>query len=95
MVPKRSKFFRAAHLCSLLTLLSLAACTSRTIKFINPHTGASATCSASGFGIGASFGEGFVSGCSRAYQERGYVQLDQLTPEQRKDLAGRGLLPQQ
>jgi len=74
-------------------LITVASCASQSVKFIHPQSGATAECSASGFGIGASFSEGFVSGCGRAYQERGYVKLDQLTAEQRAALEQRGLLP--
>ena len=76
-----------------LVLVSFSACATHTVKFIHPQSGASAECSASGFGIGASFSEGFVSGCGRAYEERGYVKLDQLTAEQRATLERRGLMP--
>jgi hypothetical protein len=76
-----------------LTLITLAGCAGQTVKFIHPQSGATAECSASGIGIGASFSEGFVSGCGRAYEERGYVRLDQLTPEQRAALEQRGLMP--
>ena len=76
-----------------LLLLTPAGCASQTVKFIHPQTGATAECSASGFGIAASFSEGVVRGCGRAYQERGFVQLDQLTPEQRAGLEQRGLMP--
>ena len=76
-----------------LMLITLAGCASQTVKFIHPQSGATAECSASGIGIGASFSEGFVSGCGRAYEERGYVRLDQLTPEQRAALEQRGLMP--
>ncbi len=77
----------------LLLCLALAACASHTVKFIHPQSGATAECSSSGFGIGASFSEGFVSGCGRAYEERGYVKLEQLTPAERAALEKRGLLP--
>jgi len=76
-----------------LLLLALSACSSRNVKFIHPQSGATAECSASGFGIGASFSDSAVSGCGRVYEERGYVKLDQLTPAQRADLEARGLLP--
>ena len=92
-VPKGSKLSCRAYLCSISTLFTLAGCANRTVNFIHPQTGASAQCGASGFGIGASFTEGLVSGCSRAWENRGYVQLDQLTPEQRENLERRGLLP--
>jgi len=93
MAVKHSQLCRAARICPALTLLALTGCASQTVKFIHPQTGATAECSASGFGIGASFSEGIVRGCSRAYQERGFVKLDQLTPEQRAGLEQRGLMP--
>ena len=73
--------------------LVLASCSSQGIKLIHPQSGATAECSASGFGIGASFGEGFVGGCARSYEERGYVQLERLTAEERASLERRDLLP--
>ena len=82
------------YLISMIFLpLVLAACSSQGVKLIHPQSGATAQCSASGFGIGASFGEGFVGGCARSYEERGYVQLERLTPEERASLERRGLLP--
>ena len=78
----------------LLTIaLCAAACSGQGVKLIHPQSGATAQCSASGFGIGASFGEGFVGGCARSYEERGYVPLERLTPEERASLERRGLLP--
>ena len=76
-------------------LFTLFACASQTVKFIHPQSGATAECSASGFGIGASFSEGFVGGCGRAYEERGYVRQKQLTPAQRESLERRGLMPKE
>lgn len=77
---------------SMLSLI-IPACSSQNVKFIHPQSGATAECSASGFGIGASFSESAVTGCGRAYEERGYVKVEQLTPDQRSDLERRGLLP--
>jgi hypothetical protein len=77
----------------IVFFLAISACTSQSVKMIQPQTGATADCSGSGYGIGASFGEGFVGGCARAYENRGYVRLEQLTPEQRASLERRGLLP--
>jgi len=76
-----------------IPLLILSACSSQNVKFIHPQSGATAECSASGFGIGASFSESAVTGCGRTYEERGYVKVEQLTPDQRSDLERRGLLP--
>jgi hypothetical protein len=78
---------------SLGILLALAACSSQSIKLIHPQSGATAECSGRGFAIGASIADGIVGGCARAYEERGYVALDRLRPEERADLERRGLLP--
>lgn len=75
-------------------LFAFAACSSQSIKLIHPQSGATAECSGSGFAIGTSIADGMVGGCARAYEERGYVALDRLRPEERADLERRGLLPQ-
>jgi hypothetical protein len=77
----------------ILIYAPFSGCSSQVIKFIHPQSGATAECSASGVGIGASFSEGFVSSCGRGDEDRGYIRLEQLTPEQRTDLERRGLLP--
>ena len=86
--------FPAVRLSSSMAMfLTLAACSSHSIKLINPQTGVTAECSANGFAIGASIPDGIVGGCSRAYEERGYVPLDQLRSDDRASLERRGLLP--
>jgi hypothetical protein len=74
-------------------VLLLSSCASHSVKMIHPQSGATAECSGSGYGIGAGFSDGFVSGCMRAYENRGFVRLESLTPEQRASLERRGLLP--
>ena len=76
-----------------LVLLVTSACSSQTVKLVQPQSGATADCSASGFGFGAVWVEETLGGCARPYESRGYVRLDRLTPEQRADLEQRGLLP--
>ena len=89
-----STIARAVRLSSSMAILfALAACSSHSIKLINPQTGATAECSANGFAIGASIPDGIVGGCSRTYEERGYVPLDQLRADDRATLERRGLLP--
>lgn len=73
--------------------LMLSNCASHSVKMIHPQSGATAECGGSGYGIGTSFSEGFVSGCMRAYENRGFIRVENLTPEQRADLERRGLLP--
>lgn len=84
-------FFRAVFFA--LLLLAVSGCTSQTVKMIQPQTGASAECSGSSYGFGPLFSESVADSCSRIYQERGYVVLERLTPEQRANLEQRGLLP--
>jgi hypothetical protein len=74
-------------------LLATSACTGQTVKMVQPETGASAECSGSSYGFGPLFSESVVDSCSRVYQDRGYVALERLTPEQRANLEKRGLLP--
>jgi hypothetical protein len=76
-----------------LFLLAGAGCTSQTVTMIQPQTGATAECSGSSIGFGPLFTESFVDGCARAYENRGYVALQRLTPEERARLEQRGLLP--
>lgn len=95
MLEPESGFPRAG-VCALaisLLLLAGAACSSQTVKLVQPQTGATAECSASGFGFSAAWVEETLSGCSRPYESHGYVRLDRLTPEQRAELDRRGLLP--
>ena len=84
---------RASSMALPLILLASAACSSQTVKLVQPQTGATAECSASGFGIASAWVEETLAGCARPYESRGYVRLDKLTPEQRADLERRGLLP--
>lgn len=75
--------------------LALSACTSQTVKMIQPQTGATADCSGSSYGFGQLFTESFVDSCARAYQDRGFVPLERLSPQARADLEKRGLLPKE
>ena len=79
----------------MLSLLMLNGCASQTVKFVQPQSGATAECSASGFGIGAGFSDSYLTSCVRSYEGRGFVKLDQLTPAQRADLETRGLMPKE
>jgi len=76
-----------------ILLVALTGCASHAANMIHPGSGATADCSASGVGFGASFSGSFVENCRRTYEDRGYVRMDNLTPEQRASLARRGLLP--
>jgi hypothetical protein len=76
-----------------VSLLVVSACTSQNVKMIQPQTGATAECNGSSFGIGPLFSESFVDSCARVYENRGYVPVPRLTPEERANLERRGLLP--
>jgi hypothetical protein len=76
-----------------VVLLVLAGCTSQSVTMIQPQTGATAECSGSSYGFGQLFTESFVDSCTRLYENRGYVALQRLTPEDRARLEQRGLLP--
>jgi len=80
-------------LVALAFVILSSACSSQTVGLIQPQSGATAECSASGFGIGAAWVEGTLRECVKRYEDRGYLPLDQLTSEQRADLERRGLLP--
>ncbi len=73
--------------------LVLFGCTGQTVKMIQPRTGATSECSGSSYGFGQLFSESFVDSCARAYQDRGFVPLERLSPEERASLEQRGLLP--
>ena len=75
-----------------LVLHAFAGCSSQSTKLIHPQSGATAECSASGFATGVSIADGIVGGCSLAYEERGYVPLERLQPDERASLERRGLL---
>ena len=83
----------AEHFLAVILFIGISSCASQSVKMIQPQTGATADCSGSGHGVGTSFSESFVAGCIRAYENRGFVRLEQLTPEQRASLERRGLMP--
>ena len=87
----KSPKFRQMIFASLL--LAIAGCTSQAVRMIQPQTGATADCRGSSYGFGQLFTESFVDSCTRAYEGRGYVALQRLTPEERARLEQSGLLP--
>lgn len=92
----RRKRGRPARLLLLLPLaLGLPACASQSVSLIHPQTGATASCGAAGVGFMAGEAGGFVEGCIKGYESRGYVPVEKLTPQQRADLERRGLLPKE
>lgn len=92
MKTRKSRFYAQRIIFTGLSL-ALSACTSQTVKMIQPQTGATAECSGSSFGFGPLFTESFADSCTRVYETRGYVVRERLTPQERADLERRGLLP--
>ena len=79
----------------LLSLVGLAACTSQSIKLVNPQSGATAECSGSGLGLASAWLQGYIDDCIRRSEERGYVPVEKLSPEERINLENRGVLEKQ
>lgn len=92
MKTRKSRFYAQPIIFAALSL-ALSACTSQTVKMIQPRTGATAECSGSSVGFGQLFSESFVDSCARVYENRGYIPLERLTPEERATLERQGLLP--
>ena len=88
----RTKVLLPAALAALC--LSAIGCTNQTVAMIQPQTGATAECSGSSYGFGQLFTESFVDSCARAYEQRGFIPMERLTPEERARLQRQGLLPQ-
>lgn len=85
-----------ALLSSLIFMWALpliAGCMSQTVKMIQPQSGATAECSGSSVGFGQLFTESFADSCARVYEDRGFIPMERLTPEQRASLEQRGLMP--
>ncbi|OGQ83728.1 MAG: hypothetical protein A3F90_04385 [Deltaproteobacteria bacterium RIFCSPLOWO2_12_FULL_60_19] len=81
-----------ARLWSLL-LLALCGCVSQSVMLIHPQSGATAKCGASGSGVMSGAAAGLVEDCRKKYESQGYVEVENLTREQRADLERRGLMP--
>ena len=90
---EKASHFSVRRLALMLCVLLLPACVSQGVTFINPRNGATLECSGAGFGLGSAWVKGHIDDCARRSEARGYVSVDQLTPEQRLDLEKRGLLP--
>jgi hypothetical protein len=81
--------------CVLLafSLLALPSCANQRVTLVHPQSGATVECTASGSGLAAAAVQQNIEDCTRQNENRGYVPLEKLTPEQREDLKRRGLLP--
>ena len=91
--PMKNRKSHAERIIIATLLLAISACTSQTVKMVQPETGATAECSGSSYGFGPLFSESIVDSCARVYENRGYVAMQRLTPEERASLERRGLLP--
>ncbi|HVO94366.1 MAG TPA: hypothetical protein VMT22_16070 [Terriglobales bacterium] len=92
MNSRIAKIFAESLMLAYLMPL-VTGCTSQTVKMIQPQSGATAECSGSSVGFGQLFTESFTDSCARVYENRGFVPMERLTPEQRASLQQRGLMP--
>lgn len=74
----------------LLWAAALTGCSSESVVLVNPQTGASVRCSASGAGIMAAVPPGMIEECLRKYEPQGYVTVERLTPAERAEFERRG-----
>jgi len=91
-IPTMKSLMRIALILPPLALLGISGCSSQSVTLVHPQTGATVDCSGSGFGLGAAWVESHITECTRRNENRGYVPIDKLTPEQRADLEKQGLL---
>ena len=89
----RSLKFGIRRAALSMCLLLAPACTTHGVNLVHPQSGATMECSGSGFGLGSAWVQGYIDDCIRRSESRGFAQVDELTPEQRRDLESRGLLP--
>ena len=82
-----------ARLWPLLLLIFFFGCVSQSVSLIHPQSGATARCGASGSGVMSGAAAGLVEECRKKYDSQGYVEVENLTREQRADLERRGLMP--
>jgi hypothetical protein len=79
----------------IVFLQAITACSNQTVTLIDPQSGSTTKCSATGTGLGTGWVESFIGQCIRQHEGLGYVPLDKLTAEERADLEKRGLLPKE
>lgn len=73
--------------------LALSSCASQSVMLVQPQSGSTVRCEEEGIGILAGAVGARVQDCLESYRNKGFVQVEKLTPEQRADLERRGLLP--
>jgi len=77
----------------VFSLVSLAACAAESVTLVQPRTGATIKCGASGSGLMTGMATVMVDECVKKYEADGYVPEGRLTPAERADLERRGVLP--
>ena len=82
-----------ALVVSFAGLLVLAACVGQTVLLVDPRSGATARCHATGSGTMVLAVGDVVEECLKKMESQGYIQVDHLTQQQREDLERRGLMP--
>lgn len=81
------------RLWPLLLPIVFGCVSEQSLTLVQPQTGATARCGASGTGSMSGAAAGLVGECRKKYEGQGYVDVEKLTPEQRADLERRGLMP--
>ena len=75
METGRARFYAMSFVA---LLLAISACTSQTVKMIQPQTGATAECSGSSLRHRAAFQRKFCRQLRRAYENRGFSRRGTL-----------------
>ena len=83
---------RRFYLLLVLFFVFNFGCASESLVLVDPQTGSTVRCGAAGSGILASAVGSSMEECLK-YEDRGYVPVEKLTPEERASLERRGLLP--
>jgi hypothetical protein len=78
-----------------LLALVISGCTTQSVALIDPHSGATANCDASGIGFMSLAVDTVVDDCVKRIEKEGYVRIENLTPEQRAGLERTGKLPKE
>ena len=79
----------------LVLALVISGCTTQSVALIDPQSGATASCDASGSGSMSLAVDAVVGACVKRMEKEGYVRIESLTPAQRADLERRGKLPKE
>ncbi|MFQ5852465.1 MAG: hypothetical protein ACE5JU_18030 [Candidatus Binatia bacterium] len=83
------------YILLLFSLVPLLSCSSGGVMLVHPKGGSIIRCGAVGVGSIGTFVGSFGEACIKRYEGLGYIPVEKLTPEQRADLEGRGVLSKQ